>query len=303
MATSLNQLLSRMTELDKETISRNAMVMLYGPPGGGKTTLGAWLAWSLCSETGKYVLVDSAEGWVSLENVPALMEGGIRLPYEQESDLTALAEAIRTKKKGFEDIEVVIIDELSSIADDVLDNVVRERTGVPKTEPLPEIEAFKDYRPMSDRLRNVISSLQKSGVHVIVIAHTSKSTDHRKVTTTFPALSPKFRQVVSGLMHVTAQVTSEISGSHDRPTYNRFVQAMPTALVEAKTRVGALRSKVKIDHESFVNAIVEWVSPEGGMADDLSETDTTELAVDELPTDGLPVAEMGDDEPAFAEDE
>lgn len=300
MPTSINSLLSRMSDPAKQDIDRKCVTMLYGPPGGGKTVLAMGLAQALRTELGQIVYVDSAEGWVSLENHEGLMDNYRRLAYEDKGDLFALAEACKRKSKGFEKVEVVVIDELSSIANDILDSVVRERSGTPRGDALPEVEG-KDYRPMGDTVRAAIVAFQKAGVHLIIVAHDKSKTDFRKVTNYFPNLSPMLRQDIQGLMHVTGRVTAEISGTAAKPVYKRTVQAAPSALVEAKTRVGALREATKISFPDFVDAITDWVNG-STMADDLVANEDHSLVPDELPTDGIPVSEEAetDDEPVYA---
>jgi hypothetical protein len=305
MPVTLDNVLGRMTDLSEEAVDHTFLGMLYGPSGTGKTTLSMWLAQNLISDTGRIAYVDSAQGYVSLENTPSLLENSTRLAFSEYGELVVLADAIKkkTKKGGIEfgKFEVVVIDELDSIVGDVLDVVVREKNGTLAGQATPEIEG-KDYAPMGALIMQAIKNFQRLGVHVILVAHDKEKKDHRAVTVKFPAINPKLKDMVMGLMHVVAYTSSEIKGNVANPTYARSIQAQPTALVEAKTRIGALQSPIKMDHEQFVDAVVSWISPGGSMAEDLSreEEQVADLEPDELPTDGIPVAELeADDEPAF----
>jgi hypothetical protein len=277
--------------------------MIFGPIGSGKTTLAMRVAQDLIGEGEKIAFVDSAEGWVSLKNAPTLMDNAFRLPYTSYNDLPALADAIAKGVKGFENIRVVVIDELDSVADDTLVTVVRERHNTPDSERLPEIEG-KDYRPMGDLIAQAIARFQKAGVHLILVAHDKIRVDHRKVSITGPALSPQLKNKVAGLMHVIAYASAEVTGTAKEPQYNRTIQAQPTGLIEAKTRIGALRAGTKLTHEYFIDSIYDWVNS-GDMAGDLAEPEATyDTEPDELPTDGIPAADVDeDDEPAFVESE
>lgn len=303
MATSTAQLLNRMTDLEHQDVDRTFLGHLYGPPGTGKTTLALWLAQNLITETGRIAYIDSAEGWVSLNNTPSLKQGVDRLPYDSYGDLTALADAIRRGVKGFQNIEVVVIDEIDSIADDVLVTVVREKHGTPANSQLPEIEG-KDYRPMGDLMRLAIKDFQKAGVHLILVSHDKIRKDHRKVEITGPSITPQLNTAISGLMHVVGYTSAEIRGTAAKPEYIRSIQTLPTALVQAKTRVGALAQSVKVTHEEFVNIVADWVADISVMAADLAAPELdAELLPDELPTDGIPISDEPvtdeDDEPAF----
>lgn len=301
MATTVANLLSRMQDLDLQEVDRTFLGMLFGPYGSGKTTLAMWLAQNLISPTGKIALVDSADGWVSLDNAPSLKENVLRLPYVDYNDLPALADAIHRKVKGFENIEVVVIDELDSVADDTLTTVVRERHGTPKGERLPEIEG-KDYRPMGDLISLAISKFQKAGVHLILVAHDKERIDHRKVAIKGPALSPQLKNKVAGLLHVIGYCTAEVKGTVAKPEYVMTVQAQPTGLVEAKTRIGSLRKDTKLSHEYFVEAVSSWVGSTQMAEDLVADEPTYEDQPDEMPTEGLPVADVtddADDEPAY----
>lgn len=291
MPTSINNLLSRMSDLEHQSVERTLKELLYGPPGGGKTTLAIGQAQQIRTDEGLIAYVDSAEGWVSLDNVPALKENVIRLPYQEKSDLFALAEGIKRKQGKLAKVEVVVIDELSSIADDILDSVVRERTSTPKGEALPEVEG-KDYRPMGDTIRAALNEFAKAGVHIILIAHDNEKRDKQR-TTYSPSLSPKLKQMVQGLMHVTGRVTAEIGGTPAKPVYSRYVQAAPSALIEAKTRIGRLRESTKITFADFTDIVTDWVLGEE-IEEDLANDENHELVPDEIGVDGIPENFEGD---------
>lgn len=296
MATPLNAMLSRMADLDHQDVDKDLMGMIYGGPGAGKTTTAMALAQQLRGE-GKVLLLDSAEGFVSLEAMPGLAEATTIVPNVTSKELAAVSEALLKRTKDFKDYTVVVIDEASSLAQEVLENVVRERAGVTIGEELPEIEG-RDYGPMTQIMGAIIRRLQKvEGLHVIIVAHDREKEDKRRGLLISPQFTPLLLKEIQKLMHVTGYQVARIDA---KGSYTYQVQARPTVSVQAKSRIPA--TPVIQSPEEFVEFVSTWALGTSIAHDlNLPEGDE-EIPEGALPVDGPalePEDDLPEDEPVF----
>lgn len=296
--------MSRMQDLENQTVERKLFTVLYGPFGTGKTILAAGLASKLMKKFGGRTLyLDSSDGWVSLDIWGgALKKGLTRYELSDSKDLAQIATGLKARTGKMKDFTVLIIDELSSIAEDVLENVVRDRSGVAKGVDLPEIEG-KDYGPMTAIIGSIMRDLKRvPNLHVIVIAHDREQQLRNQSVQHRPSFSPLLNTAVQKVTHVTGYLSTEIQNKAGVITYVRSVQSQPSALVAAKSRIGDM--PLKVDAMEWANRISDWVSSDEFLSDiagnepDVEPVDDSEEDIEE--EQGLDEPDA-DDAPAFVE--
>lgn len=293
----LEKLLGRMTDMDHQTVEKDFIGMVYGPPGTGKTTLAMGLAQRL-AEGRRIVYIDSSDGWVALEPFPSLMSNVAHVRYDEYADLPTIAAQLRLpddkRVEALQDVAVVVIDEGSSIAADILDVVLRERLGT-KPDDIPDVvPEWSDYFPQKELFRKAVLAFHDvEGVHVIIVSHAKEKADHRKVKVMHPDFPDKLLGELMKVMHIVGYVTAETGMKAGEVTYQRRIQIQPTALVSAKTRISGLPFKLELP--AFVKGVAEWINnDEARTADLLSDEEVEGGEVDALPTDGIPISDEGD---------
>jgi energy-coupling factor transporter ATP-binding protein EcfA2 len=294
MANSLATIMGRMQDLENQTVERKLFTVLYGPFGTGKTILAAGLAQKLMKQFGGRTLyLDSSDGWVSLDIWNgALKKGVTRYELSDSHDLAVIAGGLKSRTGKLKDVTVLIIDELSSIAEDVLENVVRDRAGVLKGVDLPEVEG-KDYGPMTAIIGSIMRDLKRvPNLHVIVIAHDREQTLKNQSVMHRPSFSPLLNTAVQKVTHVTGYLSNEIQNHAGKITYVRQIQSQPSALVAAKSRITDM--PLKVDSVEWVNRINDWVASEEFL-EDISGTEPAVEVYDD--SEDVIEEDQGTDEP------
>jgi len=224
-----------------------AKVLIYGESGTGKTVLGANFG-------EKVILVDSANGWVSLKNHPDVLHKVQRIEYKGLSQLDALSDAIT---EGKLECETLVVDEISSIAVMDLDTVLKSRSAKDPSKD-PNVPTQPDFFANTERVRRVISKLLALPCNVVLVAHVREDKDERtgKVMTR-PAFTPKTRQTIVQQCHLVGYLTAnEIKKDEDDTEYHRRLQVQPTATITAKTRIGGLPTV--IDAPNLNTIFADW---------------------------------------------
>lgn len=266
--TSAAKLLARMKDLDLSEPERDFTGCIYGPIGSGKTFLVLELAQAL-TQTGRILYLDSSDGWVSVsgkgKKLAELRAGVTRLRVTTYADFAGIAEALFKNAKGFEDYDVVIVDEATAVADRVIDEVALDIH-----DDVTQIEG-RDYRPVKLLYMQALNRLHDTeGLSVLLVAHDridKQGKGEDAPTLASPGFPPSLGKEVAKLMHVVAYLDSTVKGSEKGPEYIREVQSQPTRRISAKSRIADM--PLRLSPSQFINRVVDWVDS-GSMAEDLN---------------------------------
>lgn len=303
--TDYTKLLNRMTDAHTTEVTADFLGMFYGESGVGKTRFIAALSQRLRGD-GLVLWFDTSKGFVSLrgDKLERLRRGVKRIEVESYDDIPNAIAAVRAKYRDFADVKVVVIDELNSLADEVLERLLREKLGLGDKEIPDVVPDWAQYYPQKELIRRAVQALDDlSGVHVILGAHEESRAiqiagQEKKISRTSAAFSPKLYAQVKQRLHLLARMTARAGRVQSgEQTYRREFQCQPTMWVDAKTRIDGLG--LHVTAKDVADAISAWVT-DPTTPEILDEPESeVEILPDDIPDDA-PLEDDSDfDEPAF----
>jgi len=234
--------------------------MIYGDSGVGKTVQAMALAQAVTPPEKSIIFIDSAEGWVSLDNHKKLKVRTNYIPWtriENLEALEALAVAISEGIHPWGTVGTIVLDEASSLANDDLDRVVFDRSRSTAGKD-PDTPMQPDYNTTTNRVRKFYGDLIKvPELNVILTAHQRSDKDNMQREKISPAFLPKLSQHIRGMLHLVAYMTAEQMKGADGDKYIREFQCHPTNRVVAKTRIGGIQPVT--DYKHLQAAIKIWL--------------------------------------------
>ena len=280
-AKKLAALKSRMQDLDSLEVKPDFKGMIYGDSGSGKTVTAFRLAQRLVGEGRIILYVDSAQGWVSLENHPELKRRVKRMRTGGVVLLESIAEAIREGAGDFGSVGAIIIDEASTIATIDLDRVTTSRAEADsKGEKDPDTPTQPDFNTSGNRVRKAIASLVAlDGLHVLIVSHLRRDNDKKKVEIVSPDFLPKLSKRLRELMHVVAYQTADTVVKDGQAVYTRMLQVHPSRTLIAKTRIGGFGPV--ISPSEFVKGVDEWIKGNRQTVEDKPEPELNHVVTPE----------------------
>jgi len=228
--------------------------MIYGVSGVGKTVHSLMIAQDITPQDKEILYIDTAEGWVSLENHLELKDRVTRMRYVNLNQIEALCRGYKSEAPVITRFRTIVLDEATSAADFALDEVLKFRAGQDRTKD-PDTPTQPDYNTTTNRVRKTyMELLTLHGVNVILVCHTRKDKDNRNIEVQSPSFLPKLGQKIKQPLHLIAQLT----GNEIDEKYVRILQVHPTRTVDAKCRIGGLPPQV--EYPQFINRLQEWLA-------------------------------------------
>lgn len=249
-------------ELNKSIVDLNserptAKIMIYGESGVGKTVAALEIAQKIRPTGTKILYVDAVEGWVSLLNHPGLTNDVQRMVYQGISQLDAAEQAMREGLAPFDNIGVLVTDELSTIAKFDLDNVLKGRS---KNDPSkdPDVPTQPDFFANTERMRRACMKMFRLPIHQIHLAHMRDDKDDKQKVTIRPDFMPKLsKSIREGLSVMAYMQANERTKSDGTVEYVRSLQTHPTTRVTAKSRIGGLGIHCTVSE--FISVTQRWL--------------------------------------------
>ena len=295
----LKRVSARIQDLSTEVVEKKFCGLFFGDKGTGKTTASSGLAQKLRGE-GRILRLDSSDGWVSLDNIPALKRNTDNIENVTIEELAAIIDAISRRDPAYRKYTVVILDEISTWYTEMLYAYVREQLNVPDDQPIPQFD-WNMYGPPQAALKDLINRLHRTpGVHLIMVAHEQERAikGDAQAKRMVPSMGTKLSDGLGQIAHVVGRFTATEKRSGQTTRYVREVQCWPTRLVDAKTRIGALDKSM--EQSAFVKAVSEWVGSDS-MPQDLTkavkkQADTEEVDDSEEAEEDFEVPDEDTDE-------
>ena len=229
--------------------------VIYGPIGAGKTYGAFDIAKKLTDK--EIVYVDYAEGWTAVRQHTSFEEISKRtrrFQYGGMGQLELLAEAIKSKAKGFENVGVIILDEYSSMVDNSLEQVVAKLYKENPTkydEVLPEWPHFNRNKLICTKIHRALNHIP--GTHVIYLAHAKERVEQDTGRAYFePNFNPSYGKDFLQDLQLVGMMTAEVR----QDKYTRKIQVQPEKRVAAKNRLGL---NTFVSPDKLADAAIEFI--------------------------------------------
>jgi hypothetical protein len=273
----LQRLEATMEDLNTSTPTFKGLI--YGVSGVGKTVHSVMIAQAITEPDKRILYIDTAEGWVSLENHPGMKRRTTRMRYVNLLQIEAVCRAIRLGAAPFDSFQTIILDEASSAADSALDEVLKFRAAQDRSKD-PDTPTQPDFNTTTNRVRKAyLDLLTLPNVNVILISHTREDKDNRNVVIQRPSFMPKLGSKIKQPLHLIAHLSgNEIPGENGKATYVRLFQVHPTRTIDAKCRIGGLPPQV--EYPQFIVRLQGWL---GGSVPTVSHEEIVADKDPELP--------------------
>lgn len=201
---------------------------LFGPPGGGKTTLAATAP--------KPLLLDVEGGARSLLNIPELRDTVV-LPISSYGEVEDVIWEFRESDSLKEEYETLILDTGTELQAMLLSEILKNKHQKDSSRNAYAAQQL-DYKENTEMLRRMIVAFRDLHMHIIIVAHSIEEKDESDGRIyTRPAFTPKLAGTVKGLMDVQGYLTADVNKEGER---KHFLQVHPANNVQAKCRVGGL---------------------------------------------------------------
>jgi hypothetical protein len=271
---------------------RSLKALIYGPSGTGKTVQSVALAQAITRPEEQIIYCDSGNGWVSLENHPTLKRRVKRIQIGKITTLEGIGDVTSRKVGAFANVGAIIVDEYSTIVDNDLSFIVRERASKDETKD-PDTPTQPDYNTSKNRgvkYANKLFLLDR--VHVILVAHERQDKDSRNILKISPLFNPKLGARLREAVHLVAYMdmtNRRVEGDSTRREQVRTIQVHPSETVVAKTRIGGLEPVV--NYKQLETGVKKWLEGNAETLNNnkvvMTEREREAVANQSLDTEGM----------------